>query len=77
MNDLKNIVALSCPFCGGEEIEIRENGRTWLGMHYSTPASVSVLHHCIPVPGQPSRVIERVGKDVQSALDAWNRRPAA
>lgn len=65
---------LSCPFCGAGAFEIRPNGRMWLGMKYSEPASVSVLHWCEATPGQPIRVIERVGRDEASAIEAWNRR---
>lgn len=63
-----------CPFCGAGTFEVRPNGRMWLGMKYSEPASVSVLHWCEATPGQPSRVIERVGRDEASAIEAWNRR---
>lgn len=63
-----------CPFCGAGTFEIRPNGRMWLGMKYSEPTSVSVLHWCEATPGQPSRVIERVGRDEASAIEAWNRR---
>jgi hypothetical protein len=65
-----------CPFCGGTEVEIRENGRTWRGMGWGEPASVSMWHHCEATPGQPSRGIERVGRDRASAIAAWNRRAA-
>lgn len=63
-----------CPFCGAGETHIHENGKVWLGMRYSEPSSVSILHHCAPVAGQPSRAIERVGRDETSAVEAWNRR---
>lgn len=65
---------LPCPFCGGGETEIRENGKVWSGMSYSSPSSVSVLHHCDKVEGQPSRSIERVGRDLESAIEMWNTR---
>ena len=48
----------------------------WTGMKYSEPSSVSVRHWCEPVPGQPSRMLERVGKDHASAVAAWNTREA-
>ena len=67
---------LPCPFCGGGITSIRENGRVWTGTHYSEPSSVSVNHHCEPIEGQPSRSIERVGRDDASAIAAWNRRAA-
>jgi len=63
-----------CPFCPGGTTEIRENGKVWTGQKYSTPISVSVVHHCEPVEGQPSRPIERIGRDEASAIAAWNRR---
>jgi hypothetical protein len=65
---------LPCPFCGAGDSEIHENGKQWTGMKYSEPTSVSVRHWCPPVEGQPSRMVERVGRDRQSAIAAWNRR---
>ncbi len=65
---------LPCPFCGAGQSSIRENGKVWSGMRYSAPASVSVLHHCKTVEGQPNRAIERVGRDLESAIAAWNLR---
>jgi hypothetical protein len=63
-----------CPFCAAGETQIVENGRVWLGMRWSEPVSVSVRHWCTPVEGQPSRPIERVGRDRDSAIAAWNMR---
>ncbi len=63
-----------CPFCGAGTTEITPKGRMWTGMKYSEPSSVSVRHWCEAVPGQPSRMIERVGRDEASAIDAWNTR---
>lgn len=68
---------LPCPFCGGGQTSIRENGKVWLGMRYSAPSSVSVWHHCALQEGQPHRGIERVGRDLASAVAAWNTRSAA
>ena len=65
---------LPCPFCGAGDTQLHENGRVWSGMRYSAPTSVSVRHWCTPVEGQPSRMIERVGRDEASAIEAWNRR---
>lgn len=66
-----------CPFCGGSgETIFQENGRQWLGMRYSQPVSVSIRHWCEPVEGQPKRMIERVGRDRESAIAAWNARAA-
>lgn len=67
---------LPCPFCGAGKTEVRENGRPWLGTKWGEPASVSVRHWCEPVDGQPSRMIERVGRDRAAAIAAWNRRAA-
>jgi hypothetical protein len=63
-----------CPFCASGVTHIRPLGRVWLGMKYSEPSSVEIMHHCDPVVGQPSRSLTRVGRDVQSAVDAWNTR---
>ncbi len=69
--DLKRL--LPCPFCGDGITEFRNNGQTWLGMKYSAPISVSVLHWCKDAPG-PSRVIERVGLNKEQAIKRWNMR---
>lgn len=63
-----------CPFCGAGTTEIRENGKIWAGMGFSAPVSVSVWHHCEPREGQPHRGIERIGRDLDSAIAAWNMR---
>lgn len=63
-----------CPWCRGGDTSLFENGKTWTGQRYSEPSSVSVRHHCEPTPGQPSRMIERVGRDEASAIAAWNTR---
>jgi hypothetical protein len=65
---------LPCPFCGSGVTEIVENGRVWTGNKYSEPTSVSVNHYCHNIPGQLSRRIERVGRDKESAIRAWNMR---
>ena len=63
-----------CPFCGAGETRIQEGGKVWSGMKYSAPTSVSVIHWCPAIQGQPSRMIERIGRDEESAIAAWNRR---
>jgi hypothetical protein len=63
-----------CPFCGGGTTTLKENGRVWSGMKYGEPSSVSVQHWCDPLKGQPSRMLERVGRDLESAVAAWNTR---
>lgn len=67
---------LRCPFCGAGTTLIKENGKVWNGMKFGEPSSVAVQHWCEPTPGQPSRMIERVGRDEASAIEAWNRRAA-
>jgi len=69
MNELK-----PCPFCGGTETIIQENGTVWLGTKSSDPISVSVKHWCEKIEGQPSRPIEIIGRDLRSAIDRWNHR---
>ena len=68
---------LPCPFCGAGTTEIRQNGRPWLGTRYGDPSSVSVRHWCEPIDGQPSRMIERAGRDRAAAVAAWNMRTNA
>jgi hypothetical protein len=63
-----------CPFCGAGQTVFRENGKVWCGMKYSEPVSVTVQHWCEEVKGQPSRVLERAGRDRASAIEAWNTR---
>ncbi|MCP5244821.1 MAG: Lar family restriction alleviation protein [Burkholderiales bacterium] len=63
-----------CPFCGAGETVVVSNGQTWLGTRYSEPTSVSVRHWCERIEGQPSRMIERIGRDETSAIQAWNMR---
>ena len=72
--DLKRL--LPCPFCGGGITEFHDNGRVWAGMKYSDPISVSVRHWCEEAPG-PSRLIERIGKDKEQAIERWNMRSNA
>lgn len=66
-----------CPFCGAGKTDIHFNGRMWTGQRLSEPISVSIRHWCEDVPGQPHRMIERVGRDEVSAIAAWNSRAAA
>jgi len=69
--DIKRL--LPCPFCGGGITEFHGNGRVWAGMKYSDPISVSVRHWCEEAPG-PSRMIERIGRDKEQAIERWNMR---
>lgn len=64
---------LPCPFCGGGVTEFRDNGQVWVGTKYSEPTSVSVRHWCEELPG-PSRMIERIGRDKEQAIERWNMR---
>lgn len=66
---------LPCPFCGGTNTAFQDNGRMWTGMKMSDPVSVSVVHWCDEAG--PLRRIERVGKNKQDAIAAWNRRERA
>jgi hypothetical protein len=74
IHDGESYFLAPCPFCAGGVTSIRPLGRVWTGMKYSEPSSVEINHHCDPVVGQPSRAVQRVGRDVQSAVDAWNTR---
>lgn len=65
---------LPCPFCGAGESKIHVNKGTWNGSGYGEPVSVEVRHWCTDVPGQPSRMISRAGRDTASATAAWNTR---
>ena len=63
-----------CPFCGAGETQIRAAKGVWNGSGYGQPVSYSVVHWCSNVLGQPMRVIERIGRDRASAIEAWNTR---
>jgi len=63
---------LPCPFCGAGETQIREQSM-W-GGRSKVVVSVSVIHWCEKEEGQPSRAIERIGRDRESAIRAWNQR---
>jgi hypothetical protein len=65
---------MPCPFCGACESLIHVNKGTWNGRGYGEPVSVEVRHWCADVPGQPSRMISRAGRDEASAIAAWNTR---
>ena len=65
---------LPCPFCGAGQTLLKDNGRMWAGMKLSDPVKVSVQHWCEDDPGQPNRMIERIGRDRKSAILAWNKR---
>lgn len=63
-----------CPFCGAGTTHLHPNGLIWVGNRYTTPVSVSIRHWCDEIPGQPNRLIERIGRDEASAIAAWNMR---
>ncbi|MNK71145.1 hypothetical protein D3C87_905870 [compost metagenome] len=66
---------IGCPWCGDKGVtEVHEGGRVWMGTKYGEPSSVSIRHWCPAVTGQPSRMIERIGRDLESAIRAWNER---
>jgi hypothetical protein len=60
---------LPCPFCGA--------GHTWFHQYQvawsSIPVGVSVMHVCSGLSSH-SRAIERMGKDVDEAVELWNMR---
>lgn len=70
-NDLERL--LPCPFCGGGMTQFQNNGQVWVGTKYGEPTSVSVRHWCEELPG-PSRMIERIGRDKEQAIERWNMR---
>lgn len=76
MSDDTRAELLPCPFCGAGETQLMPGTRVWTGMKYSEPATYSVRHWCDEVTGQPSRMIERIGRDRESAIAAWNMRAA-
>jgi hypothetical protein len=61
----------NCPFCGGNNTEIRENGN---GFMRTEVISASILHWCEKVTGEPSTFIEIKGRNRQSAISIWNSR---
>lgn len=63
-----------CPFCGGKDTTIIPQGRVWGGKSYGEPTSYLIRHHCEPIEGQPTRSIDRIGRDEPSAIRAWNKR---
>lgn len=67
---------LPCPFCGAGTFEMHESSRVWTGQRYSEPVSIEVRHWCVPIAGHlMPRMLAFVGRDEQSAVVAWNRRP--
>ncbi len=70
-NDLERL--LPCPFCGGGTTEFFNMGQVWNGTKYSDPISVSVRHWC-EEPAGPHRMLERVGRDKEQAIERWNMR---
>lgn len=63
-----------CPWCAAGEFSVRELGRIWNGMGYGPASSYEIIHHCEPTAGQPTRAIMRAGRDLESAVSAWNNR---
>ncbi|MGU2415275.1 Lar family restriction alleviation protein [Burkholderia cenocepacia] len=66
-----------CPFCGAGTTNVEPGTRVWMGTKYGEPATYSVRHWCDDPEGQPKRMIERIGRDRESAIAAWNRRAPA
>jgi hypothetical protein len=66
---------LYCPFCGNNsDIHFKILGKVWTGSDWSTPTSVEISHACPKIDGQPNRSVVRVGRDLESAISAWNMR---
>lgn len=69
---------MPCPFCGGGETRIEENrlNRAPMMSGKESPViSVEIRHWCPPQQGQPRRNhVVKVGRDMNSAIAAWNRR---
>lgn len=64
---------LPCPFCGTHHDTRIDLNTMWTGRR-SSVVSVEVKHWCVPVGGQPSRAIIRVGRTLQDTINAWNQR---
>lgn len=67
---------LPCPFCGAGDTRVDEKRGTWRGTGgYGEPISVEIVHWCNKGQGHLSRQnIVMAGRDMASAIDAWNRR---
>ena len=68
-----------CPFCGAGETRVQINH--YPGVLMNRPkrgvVSVEITHWCPAVEGQPNRnTITRVGRDMESAVAAWDQRTA-
>ena len=66
-----------CPFCGAGETRERVNRFPGVLMNGGDMGiiSVEITHWCPAAPGQPNRnTITRVGRDMESAVAAWNQR---
>lgn len=62
-----------CPFCGGCNTVIHNNGY-WSGMR-TIVTSVEVRHYCDRKPDQyPVNIIKMCGRDEQEAILKWNTR---
>lgn len=70
----KTFMLKPCPWCAAGEFSVRELGRIWNGMGYGPASSYEIIHHCEPTVGQPTRAIMRAGRDLESAVSAWNER---
>lgn len=67
-----------CPFCGAGETIIHENHHSGITMEQTNrePISVEVKHWCEKIGGEVRNLTVKVGRDRQSAINAWNTRAA-
>lgn len=63
-----------CPFCTAGETQVIPKTMWMGGMRPSQPISTTVRHWCHRPEGQPQSHIDIVGRDTDSAIEAWNRR---
>lgn len=66
-----------CPFCGGGETIIKEyplNNMPRMDGKQSEIISVEVSHWCDRVPGVVANHVTFRGRDMETAIAAWNRR---
>ena len=69
LNELK-----SCPFCGGNNNDIKEGSKIWLGTKWSDPISYSIYHWCETSVGEISNFIQIKAKTIEKMIEIWNTR---
>jgi hypothetical protein len=63
-----------CPFCGGGTTDIKENRLPPKMNGPGSIISVEIRHWCPQTPGCIGGHISVRGRDMESAVNAWNRR---